>query len=144
MSNEKFFVGAYSFYLVPLYFLKLIIMKECCQIWANIFLGIVPFVCWSKVLLKIFDFSWSLKTFVFLSFCMFGPSTYWFWEILCFSWKSLHVGEINSCFNNHKRQNVPAWDKKFAACNVPKCHFHHKPLNSSVILIVWILNSKSH
>ena len=78
---ENLFVGPFSFCLKPSFFIKSIIINLCCHIWANIFLGGVPFVCSSNFFLEIFTFSWTLIIFVCFSFCMFAANTPSFWEI---------------------------------------------------------------
>ena len=56
-------------------FFKVVITNWYCQIWANIFLEGVPFVCSSNYFPKISKFSWTLKKIVCFSFCMFDPRT---------------------------------------------------------------------
>ena len=82
---EKLLVGPFSSCFTLFCLFKLFIFNEYFRVWANIFLGCVPFVCWSTFFLKIFIFSWAAKIFLCFSFCMFATSAYSFWDILYFS-----------------------------------------------------------
>ena len=82
---EKLLVGPFSSCFTFFCLFKLFIFNEYFRVWANIFLGCVPFVCWSTFFLTFFIFSWAAKIFLYFSFYMFTTSADSFWDILYFS-----------------------------------------------------------